>query len=451
MVTKNAEIDRDEILIKPVESAGKNYYITVFILGAIILLAVIAYIYQLNAGLTVTGMSRQVFWGIYITDFVFFIGISHAGALIVAVLRIVDADWRRPISRCAELVTVVALFFGVLSIILDLGRPDRLMNLVRHANLGSPLLWDICCVTVYLTASIIFLYIALIPDIGLLRDRGNKPKWFYSILSLGWIGTEKQRARLEKASDIMSVAVIVIAVSVHTVVSFVFVMTIQPMWHTAILAPYFVAGAIYTGIATIILAMAILRKAYHFEDYFKPIHFNNLGIFLLVIAMFWFYFTVTEHLTIYRGAEPLELTMLWDKLSGQFAPYFWAMCIFCFGIPFPLLAIKRFRTIPGTTIASISVIIGMWLERFTIIVPTLTVQRLATEATNYVPTWVEWSILAGCSAFLILLYVVFTKLFPIISVYEMREGREKKKSDIVEYVKQLLPGRGAELEEELPE
>ncbi|MFC1953827.1 NrfD/PsrC family molybdoenzyme membrane anchor subunit [Chloroflexota bacterium] len=451
MVTRKTHVDPDEILFKPVESSGRNFYITVFILGAIVILAVIAYIYQLNAGLTVTGMSRQVFWGVYITDFVFFIGISHAGALIVAVLRIVKAEWRRPISRCAELVTVVALIFGVLSIVLDLGRPDRLLNLVAHANLGSPLLWDICSVTVYLTASVVFLYIALIPDIGLLRDRGNKPKWFYQILSIGWEGTEKQKALLEKGCDIMSVVVILVAVSVHTVVSFVFVMTLQPMWHTAILAPYFVAGAIFTGIATIILAMALLRKVYHLEDYFKPVHFNNLGIFLLVIALFWFYFTCTEYLTVYRGAEPLELTMLWDKLSGRFAPHFWAMCIFCFGIPFPLLAFGRLRTIAGTSIASVSVIIGMWLERYTIIVPTLTTQRLSIDPVNYIPTWVEWSILAGCSAFLILLYILFTKVFPIVSIYEMREGREQKKADIVEYVKQKLPGRGAELEEELPD
>ncbi len=451
MITGKAHMEEDEILLKPVGSAGKNYYITISILGALIILALVAYIYQLNTGLAVTGLSRQIFWGVYITDFVFFIGISHAGALIVAVLRIVKAEWRRPISRCAELVTVIALFFGVGSIIIDLGRPDRIFNLIRHANFQSPLLWDICAVAIYLTASAFYLYVALIPDIGLLRDRGAKPKWFYQMLSLGWESTERQRCLLEKTCDIMSVLVIVVAVSVHTVVSFVFVMTLQPMWHTAILAPYFVAGAIFSGIATIIVAMAVLRKVYHLEEYFKPIHFNNLGIFLMVIAMFWFYFTFTEYLTAFYGAEPIEMTIFWSKFTGEFAPLFWAMFTFCFVIPFPLLAFRRLRTIRGTTIASVSVIVGMWLERYTIVVPTLTAQRLSTGLISYLPTWVEWSILAGCTAFFILLYVVFTKVFPIISVWEMKEGRETKRAQVIEWVDSKLPGKGTELEKELPE
>jgi len=451
MDTRDLNLEEYAALLKPVESAGRKLYITVSVLGAIAILGLIAYIHQLNAGLAVTGLSRQAFWGFYITNFVFFIGISHAGTLISAILRIVQAEWRRPVTRAAELITVLVLFFGVGSIIIDLGRPDRIFNLVRHANFTSPLLWDVTSVGVYLCASSFFLYLALIPDIAILRDRGQRPKWLYQILSIGFEGTPKQQKRLDVLVLIMAIAVIPIAVSVHTVVSFVFAMTIQPMWHSAIFGPYFVVGAIFSGTAALIITMYLIRKFHHLEEYLKHVQFSNLGLLLLVMACFWLYFTLSEYLTAFYGNEPTHMTVFWSKFTGDFAPWFWAMVIFCFVIPFPILAINKTRTILGTTIASIAVIIGMWLERFTIIVPTLIVQRLSTEPTIYSPTWVEWSILAGCASFFMLLYVVFTKFFPIISIWEIREGREKKREEIIEYVMQRLPDSGAKLEEELPE
>jgi len=446
-----AAVEEDGILFEPVRSTGKNFYITVSILGAIVILGLIAYITQYRTGLGVTGLSRQVFWGIYITNFVFFIGISHAGTLISAILRICQAEWRRPITRAAETITVLVLFFGVGSIIVDLGRPDRMLNLIRNANFESPLLWDVTSIGIYLTASSIYLYVALIPDIALLRDGGaRKFKWLYQILSLGWMGTERQRKILGIAIAICAVAVIPIAVSVHTVVSFVFAMTIQPMWHSAIFGPYFVVGAIFSGVAALLISMFFIRKYFHLEEYLKPVHFNNLGILLLVMALFWFYFTFSEYLATYYGSEPSHMTIFWSKFTGDYAPYFWTMFVCCFAIPFPLLAWNRTRnSVLGPTIASVFVIIGMWLERFVIIVPTLISQRLSTDPVIYFPSWVEWSILAGFASFFMLLYVVFSKLFPIISIWEIREGREKKRAEVIEWVDSQIPGKGAELEEEL--
>lgn len=449
MDTKHLALEEDAILFEPIRKTGKSFYITLCVLIAVFLLSLFAYINQYRTGLAVTGLSRQIFWGVYITNFVFFIGISHAGTLISAILRVTKAEWRRPITRAAELITVIVLFFGVASIIIDLGRPDRLLHLLRYPNFQSPLLWDVVCISIYLTASSIYLYIAMIPDIALLRDRGGKLRWFYQLLSLGWEGTERQHALLEKGITWAAILVIPIAVSVHTVVSYVFAMTIQPMWHSAIFGPYFVVGAIFSGIAAIIVAMALIRKFYHLEEYLKPIHFNNLGILLLVMALFWFYFTLGEYLTAFYGDEPSHMIIFWSKLTGRFAPHFWAMFLLCFLIPFPILCFSKTRTVIGTTIASISVIIGMWLERFTIIVPTLTSQRLATELTIYIPTWVEWSILAGCVSFFVLLYMVFTKLFPIVAIWEVKEGREKKMAEFREWIKTRPPGEGAELEKEL--
>jgi Ni/Fe-hydrogenase subunit HybB-like protein len=436
--------EEDAILFDPIRKTGKPFYFTFSILVLVILWAAGAYIYQYRLGLGVTGLARPIFWGVYITNFVFFIGISHAGTLISAILRLAKAEWRRSITRTAEVITVLVLFFGVGNILMDLGRSDRMLSIIRHAQFQSPLLWDVSSITLYLTASSIYLYLPLIPDIALLRDHAGKRKWFYRIFALGWKGNERQYHLLERAIAIMAIIVIPVAISVHTVVSFVFAMTIQPMWHSAIFGPYFVAGAIFSGIAALIVAMNLIRKVYHLEDYLRPVHFNNLGILLLVMTLLWFYFTFTEYITVLYGGEPLHMAIFWSKFTGRFAPYFWGMFIFCFVIPLPILGFKKTRTIAGTLIASISVIIGMWLERFVIVIPTLTHPRLPNEAVIYFPTWVEWSILAGSVSFFILLYMIFTKIFPIVSIWEVREGREKSMAEVQERIRTYLPGIGVE-------
>jgi Ni/Fe-hydrogenase subunit HybB-like protein len=444
MDEKKLNLEEDAILFEPIRRTGKPFYYTLSILIAVILWAVMAYLYQYRNGLGVTGLARPIFWGVYITNFVFFIGISHAGTLISAILRLAKAEWRRSITRSAEVITVLVLFFGVGNILMDLGRPDRMFNIIRYAQFRSPLLWDVSSITVYLTASSIYLYLPLIPDIALLRDYAGKWRWFYRIFALGWKGTERQHHRLERGIAFMAILVIPVAVSVHTVVSFVFAMTIQPMWHSAIFGPYFVAGAIFSGIAGLIVAMNIIRKVYHLEDYLRPVHFNNLGILLLVMTLLWFYFTFTEYITVYYGGEPIHMTIFWSKFTGRFAPYFWGMFLFCFVIPLPILALKKTRTPLGTLMASASIIIGMWLERFVIVVPTLTNPRVPNEAVIYFPTWVEWSILAGCVSFFILLYMIFTKVFPIVSIWEVREGREKSMAEVQERIRTYLPGIGVE-------
>ena len=444
MEEKHLNLVEDAILFEPIRKTGKTFYLTLLILGAIIFWGVYAYHYQYRHGLGVTGLARPIFWGVYITNFVFFIGISHAGTLISAILRLAKAEWRRSITRSAEVITVLVLFFGVGNILMDLGRPDRMLNIIQYPQFGSPLLWDVSSIAVYLTSSSIYLYLPLIPDIALLRDHAGKWRWFYRILALGWKGTERQQRILEKAIAFMAILVIPVAISVHTVVSFVFAMTIQPMWHSAIFGPYFVAGAIFSGIAALIVAMNVIRRVYHLEDYLRPVHFNNLGILLLVMTLLWFYFTFTEYLTTFYGADPLHMTIFWSKFTGRFAPYFWGMFLFCFVIPLPLLSFKRTRTPFGTLIASISVVIGMWLERFVIVVPTLTNPRLPSEDVIYSPTWVEWSVFAGCVSFFILLYMIFTKVFPIVSIWEIREGREKSVREVQERIKTYLPGIGVE-------
>ena len=419
--------DREAVLFQPLEKTGRGFYITIAILIPILALAGFAYLRQISSGLQVTGLNRPVYWGMYITNFVFFIGISHAGTLVSAILRVFGAEWRRPITRAAEAITVIALILGSGSIIIDMGRPDRLLNMFRYARFESPLVWDVTSLTIYLTASVSYLYLPLIPDLAILRDRqGLAPwrRWLYTKLSLGWTGTEKQKHLLERLIGIMAVLIIPIAVTVHTVVSWVFAMTVQPMWHSTIFGPYFVIGAIFSGIATLIIVMAVLRKVYRLQTYLTPQHFSNLGMLLLIFSLLWAYFTFSEYLTEFYGNEPAGMRVLFSKISEEFSPFFWAMWLFNFIIPFAMLSNPRTRTVAGTVITSILINIGMWLERFNIVVPTLTRPRLPSPAATYFPTWVEWSILLGSIALFALLYVLFSKVFPIISIWEVREGDE---------------------------
>jgi molybdopterin-containing oxidoreductase family membrane subunit len=427
-------------LLAPIEQTGRGFYWAVALLSILILWGAVAYAVQFYEGLGVTGLHQPVGWGFYVTNFVFFIGISHAGTLISAILRLSKAEWRRPITRMAEVITVMVLFIGAGQILIDLGRPDRIMNVIRHGRYQSPLLWDATSISAYLTASLTYLYLPMIPDIAILRDRLGKRKLLYSVLALGWTGTEHQQRVLNRAIAVMAVLVIPIAVSVHSVVSFVFSMTLQPMWHSTIFGPYFVVGAIFSGIAALIVAMIIFRKAYGLQYYLKPIHFRYLGQLLLIMSLLWFYFTFAEYLTGYYGAEPEEMKVFWAKFYGPYWPFFWTMVLCNFVVPLLCLARLSRRTIGKVLSASLAVIVGMWLERFIIVVPTLSFPRLPFPEGIYSPSWVEWGLMAGSFGLFSLFYLLFTKFFPIISIWEIREGREVGLKEVEQRLMTYLPG-----------
>lgn len=440
-------------LTRPITRTGPAYYLLVLMLLAGVAWGFYAWTRQLARGLGVTGLDNTVAWGVYITNFVFFIGISHAGTLISAILRVSGAEWRRPITRAAEAITVFALVLGASQILFDLGRPDRALNVIVYGPLRSPLLWDVVCISVYLLSSLFYLLLPLIPDMAILRDQGAVRGWrkeLYRILAFGWDGNAEQKRRLEKAIGIMAVLIIPIAVSVHTVVSWIFGMTIRPMWHSTIFGPYFVVGAIFSGIAAIIIAMAILRKIYHFEGYLQPIHFNYLGILLLTMTAMWFYFTFAEYLTTGYGALPEEWEVFMSKMSGDFSVPFWIM-VSCMTVAFFLLLLLRNKyAVVATVTASVLIVVGMWLERYTIVVPTLnTFTGRGYEARFYEPSWVEWSITGASLCGFALLYVIFAKLFPIISIWEVEEAEEAIE-ERVEGMKSYLPTVPAAMTESQP-
>src|SRR5579864_3770812 len=417
-------------LLRPLFHTSARYWIAVAMAGSLVLAGVCAFGYQLYHGIGVWGLNWPVFWAFDITNFVFWIGISHAGTLISAILRLANASWRRPVTRCAEAITVFALSIGAIIPICHLGRPWLFFWLVpypseRHIwpNFRSPLLWDFVAILTYLTGSSLFLLLPMIPDAAAARDlvRGWRKK-LYGLLSLGWQGTPKQWHRLESAMHIMAIAIIPVAVSVHTIVSWDFAMTPVPGWHSTIFGPYFVVGAIFSGVAGLILAMALLRKFLHLEEYLEPIHFDHLGKLLLTMSLLWFYFTFAEHLTAWYGNDVAEMNVLWSTVRHEFAPLFWTMVVCNLIIPFPLLAIKKLRTITGTVIASSTIVVGMWLERFLIVVPSLGTKNLPYSWSSYRPQPVEIMITVATFAAMVLLYTLFAKLVPIISIWELKVG-----------------------------
>ena len=426
----------NEDLLRPLGGASARYLTALAFFAGIVIAAFCAFGWQVYAGIGVAGIRRPVFWGFYITNFVFRIGLSHAGTLISAILRLANATWRRPVTRCAEVITVFALSIGATFPVIHLGKPWLAFWLFPYPserglwpNIRSPLLWDFFAINTYLLGSVTFLLLPMIPDMALIRDRATGlRKKIYSVAALGWRGTPKQWHRLESAMQIMAIAVIPVAVSVHSIVSWDFAMAPVPMWHSTIFAPYFVAGAIFSGIAALIIAMALLRKFLHLEEYLLRVHFENLGKLLLVMSLLWFYFVFAERLTAWYGNEPSEMTVFWVTQTGSYSPLFWLM-VFCnFVVPFPILAIKKLRTITGTVIASIGVVIGMWLERFLIIVPSLSHKYLPYSWGTYRPTWVELTITAGTFAAMAMLYMLFAKTVPIISIWELK-AKEHPTSD----------------------
>jgi Ni/Fe-hydrogenase subunit HybB-like protein len=419
-------------LLRPLVTTTWRFWLLVGVLGSIVAMGLATWFYQMYMGFGLTGINMPVYWAFYITNFVFWIGISHAGTLISAILRLVNAGWRRPVTRCAEVITVFALMIGALFPIIHLGRPWLFFWLVPYPserliwpNFRSPLVWDFFAINTYLTGSVLFLLLPMIPDFALVRDKTTGwRKKVYGVLALRWQGTTKQWHRLESAMQIMAIAIIPVAVSVHTIVSFDFSMAPVPLWHSTIFGPYFVAGAIFSGIAALILAMAGLRKVLHLEDYLHPVHFQNLGKLLLMMSLLWSYFVFAERLTAWYGNEPADVEALLVTQKGSFAPLFWTMVVCNFVVPFVILSLRKLRTITGCVIASLSVLVGMWLERFLIVVPSLSHKYLPYTWGHYRPRPVEIMITISTFAAMMLLYTLFAKLVPIISIWELKVGAD---------------------------
>lgn len=413
-------------------------YAWIMFLLAVIGLGVFAFFEQVFKGHEVTGMRDNVVWGVYIVNFIFFMGISYAGALISGTLHLFKTAWRKPIIRMAEFITIIALLIGPCFILLCIGRLDKLHYLVFFGRIQSPITWDVIAISTDIFGCFIFLYLSLLRDIAVLRDDQllRLPKWrmkLYKVLALGYDGSPEQQQRLNRATDIMAAMVIAIAIIVYSVLAWIFSVTLQPGWHSTIFGPYFVIAAVYSGSAVLIVCMWVFRKVYHLEDYITKKHFVAVGVIMLVLAAFFGYFTFSDYLTKWYGSEKN------DELLIQllFKKFYWPFIISNYiGVLLPLLVvgIAKLRTITNITLTSIVVIIALWLNRYIIVVPTLEspylpIQDSRPEWLNYSATWVEWSLTAAGVAVFCLLFTIASKFVPIVPVSGLKT--EEKKEDIL--------------------
>ncbi len=422
------ENKNEAVILLPLRKVGLADKLLWAVLLALLLLGTGVWVRQYILGLGVTGLNRPVYWGVYLTNFVFFIGLAHSGTFISAILRIAGQGWRKPLTRAAEAITLFSLPFGVASILVDMGRPDRILNLIWFGRYESPILWDVTAVGLYLLSSIVFFYFSLIPDIALCRDRLTQvPSWqqrMYAVLALGWQGTPEQYHRLERVLDGMAVFMTMLVVTVHTVVSWLFGMTLQPGWHTALIGPFFLLGAILSGTAAVVIVLAILRKAYHLQNVLTGSLFNSLRKLLITFLLGWMYFMIAEHLTIGYGNMKEEMVVLQDKFSGSYSIIFWSMAVLVFGIPLLIFLFKGKNSIGWMVAASVLINIGMWMERYIVIVPSQISPRLLSELGQgiYLPTLTEALVTVACFAGFALLYALFTRYFPIIPIWETAEA-----------------------------
>lgn len=407
---------------------GKAGKIWVGILLAFCTLGFVAYCMQLKNGLVVTGLRDYVSWGIYISNFVFFVAISLVGSLITAVLRLSQAKWSTPLTRISEIIAVSAITFASLIIIVDMGRPERFYNLFLHGRLQSPIVWDVIVITTYFFVSLLLLYFPLLPDMAIMmkhKDVTGMPKLnkMYSFLGSFWKNTDAQIHISEKAINILSITIIPVAFAIHTVTSWLFATTYRPGWDSTNFGAYFISGAFLVGAGAVVVAMFVFRKAYKLENYIKDEHFDKMGKVLVLLALLYLYFNVNEFLVPAFKMKKSEEEHLMGLFTGEFAVVFWFAISTAMLIPILILIQKKGRKPLPAFIAGILVVVGSWFKRYLIVTPTLLhpflpMYDVPKSYTHYFPTWQEWSIALGSLAGALLIITIFARIFPIIPIQE---------------------------------
>ncbi|MCS7207513.1 MAG: polysulfide reductase NrfD [Dehalococcoidia bacterium] len=433
----DSQINRD--LLWPVLSTPLWFWGLLLGLGGVVAVAGGAVGWWMNRGPGVAGINRPIMWELLIITFVFWVGISHAGVMLSAILRLTQAEWRRPMVRAAEVLTVFSLATAAMFPLFHSGRPWRTMYWVFPydfsrgiwPNVRSPLVWDPSAIFTYLTGSALFVLITLLPDLAVLRDRTTGiPHKIYSILSLGWRGTPRQWKLQTLAGILLSALILPVFVSVHSIVSWDFGMAISVEgWHTTVFAPYFVIGAVHSGVAAVVTMMAVMRWLFRWEDYIRAEHFDAIGRLLIVVALAWFFFFALEFIFSLYLREPQEVAMRQLQVfEWPFNMLFILFILTAFFIPVPLWLFRKVRRNVALMFwTSILVNIGMWLERFLIIVPGLARKQAFTfDWSAYRPSPIEMLIVIGSFALVCLGLLVFSKIFPLVPVNEAKEGQVLK-------------------------
>lgn len=427
--------EMNALVLESMRSAGWKFWVLTIILAILVLTCLVwAWGYMIAEGLGVAGVNRPAYWGIFLVNTVFWIGISHAGTFISAILRVMKVEVRRPFTRAAELMTTFGLIQAGMSIFMHLGRVWRFYWLFPYPNermiwpdFHSPLMWDFMAINTYILASTMYLFLPLIPDLAMARDRTESGwrKTLYRTLALGFRGTEKEWKHLHSAMNIFAFAIIPVMFSVHTIVSWDFAMATRPGWSSTVFGPYFVIGALHSGIAAVLLVLFMIRSTMKNMKYFiRAEHFDFLGKLSLIISMAWGYFFFNDYLVPWYGGDKFDRLLLDFHEKGPLSWVWMTMLICNIVIPWAILWNRGWRRTPWLMgIIGIVVNIGMWIERFVIIPMSLTITRMPFTWRIYKPG-IEIPLTIGTFALFMLLYIIASRLIPLIPVWEVQEGQE---------------------------
>ena len=418
----------DGILVN-LEKPHPTYWFALGLALAFVLLGAGCWAYQITVGMGVAGLNSPVYWGVYITDFVFWVGIGHAGTLISAILFLFRAKWRNTINRSAEAMTIFAVISAGLFPLIHVGRiwfaPYWMAPLPNTNNLWvnfrSPLIWDIFAISTYLTVSLLFWYMGMVPDLATIRDRSKGIKrLIYGLLSFGWRGTAKQWSHYEAGYGFLAALATPLVLSVHSIVSWDFAMSIQPGWHTTIFPPYFVAGAILSGCAMVYTLLIPIRWMFKLEDFITEDHLEACIKLTLLTSTIVFYAYGIEFFVAWYSGNPHEWAIFEGRAVGPYSFYFWTMT-FCNCI-FPLLFWSRKvrRHVPTAMVICILINVGMWFERYNIIVTTLVEDFIPGSHGHYEPSWVEMAMTVGSFGWFFFWFLIFCRFFPLVSLSELK-------------------------------
>ncbi len=437
---KMAEIDEEktaeaqEKILRTMTYTSGSFYVFTAILLAILAWFGFAYYTQLTKGLGVTGMNEPVYWALYIATFVWFVGLAHGGISISAAVSVFKLENYKPVARMGELLTLVTLSLAGIMITFDLGRPDRVINLIRFGRWQSPLIWDVFIIVLYFMGSLTFFYLGLRRDMPALIKRFPRMAGIYKFISQGYRGTEKDHKVNTKVGYYLGIALLSVMVCASGgVIPLIFCLqAAQPGWFTALLPIYFLCAALSSAIACIIIIAYISRRLFDWYEFIPDRIFIGLANVLRVFLIFYLYFIVCEQLVMrYAGLGP-EQNVSNAMFFGEFAPFWWTYLLVGTVIPFLMLVIPQTRTVKGILIASIIVVPALWLKRMLIVVPPLTRQLIPNPVMDpatrssfitpltsigvYTPSWVEWSLLIGAIASGVLAFTLFAKFFPLIEL-----------------------------------
>jgi molybdopterin-containing oxidoreductase family membrane subunit len=423
----DSKVNRD--ILSVLEGTSLGYWLLLFAAMTAVGMAGAVWIFQVYEGLGIAGYALPVFWGAYIVTFVFWVGIAHAGTLISAILYLFRAKWRNAINRSAEAMTVIAVLTAAQFLGIHVGRIWKSYFILPYpnqralwVNFKSPLLWDTFAISTYGTISVIFLYVGLIPDLAIARDRAvGWRKVLYGALSLGWQGRSGEWKAHNRTVLHLSGLATPLVLSVHSVVSWDFAVSIVPGWHATIFAPYFVAGAIFSGFAMVLTVMIPVRRIFALEAYITEYHFENMARFLLLTSLIVGYAYLAEYFMAWYSQVEAEQTSFWLRAFGPYWISTWTM-ILCNAVFPQLLWFKKLRTsVPFLFVLSVLINVGMWFERYVIIITGLSREYLPAVWGVYTPSAAELTIVAGSFGLFAMLFLVFLKIFPVVAIAEVKE------------------------------